>query len=41
MNAFEAQPIALDGHTTVPGLFWHRVTKDPKPVMVTEQKLIL
>ena len=23
MDAFEAQPIALDGHTTVPSLFWH------------------
>src|SRR5258705_9857633 len=37
MNAFEAQPIALDGHTTVPGLFWHRVTTRPDKVALREK----
>ena len=37
MNAFEAQPIALDGHTTVPGLFWHRVTTKPDKVAMREK----
>jgi long-chain acyl-CoA synthetase len=37
MDAFEAQPIALDGHTTVPGLFWHRVTSRPDKVAMREK----
>jgi len=34
MNAFDAQTIAIDGFTTVPSLFWHRVqTKADKVAM--------
>ena len=34
MNAFDAQAIAIDGFTTVPSLFWHRVrTKAAKVAM--------
>src|SRR5262245_5426502 len=37
MNAFETQPIAIDGHTTVPSLFWHRVTTRPDKVAMREK----
>src|SRR4029079_11834152 len=37
MNAFEAQPIAIDGHSTVPGLFWHRVTTRAGKVALREK----
>ena len=37
MNAFETQPAALDGHTTVPGLFWHRVTTRPDKIAMREK----
>ena len=34
MNAFDAQSIAIDGHSTVPSLFWHRVlTRSDKIAM--------
>src|SRR5215470_6176615 len=38
MNAFEAKPIAIDGHTTVPGLFWHRVTTRPDKIALREKE---
>src|SRR5436309_4280230 len=37
MNALEPQPIALDGHTTVPALFWHRVTTKPDKIAMREK----
>jgi long-chain acyl-CoA synthetase len=37
MNAFDAQPIAIDGHSTVPALFWHRVTTRPDKVAMREK----
>jgi len=37
MDTLEAQPIALDGHTTVPGLFWHRVTTKPDKIAMREK----
>jgi long-chain acyl-CoA synthetase len=38
MDTFEAQSIALDGHTTVPGLFWHRVTTRPDKIAMREKE---
>jgi long-chain acyl-CoA synthetase len=37
MNAFEAQPIAIDGFSTVPSLFWHRVKTRPDKVAMREK----
>ena len=37
MDTFEAQPIALDGHTTVPDLFWNRVTTKPDKIAMREK----
>ena len=36
MNALEPQPISLDGHSTVPALFWHRVTTQPDKIAMRE-----
>jgi long-chain acyl-CoA synthetase len=38
MNALDPQPIAIDGHTTVPGLFWHRVTTRPDKIALREKE---
>src|SRR3954452_14868561 len=38
MNAFEAQPVAIDGHATVPGLFWHRATAKPDKIALREKE---
>jgi long-chain acyl-CoA synthetase len=37
MNAFDVQSIALDGFTTVPTLFWHRVTTKAQKVAMREK----
>jgi long-chain acyl-CoA synthetase len=37
MNAFDAQPILLDGFGTVPSLFWHRVTTRADKVAMREK----
>ena len=37
MDTFEAQPIAIDGHSTVPALFWHRVQTRPDKVAMREK----
>jgi long-chain acyl-CoA synthetase len=37
MNAIESQPIIIDGHSTVPALFWHRVTTRPDKVALREK----
>src|SRR2546423_6493951 len=37
MNALEPQPISLDGHSTVPALFWHRVTTKPDKIAMREK----
>ena len=37
MNAFDAQPIAIDGYSTVPALFWHRVTTRADKVAMREK----
>jgi long-chain acyl-CoA synthetase len=37
MNAFDAQPIAIDGHSTVPALFWHRVQTRADKVAMREK----
>jgi long-chain acyl-CoA synthetase len=37
MNAFEAQPVAIDGFSTVPALFWHRVTTRADKVAMREK----
>ena len=37
MDTFEAQPIVLDGHTTVPSLFWNRVTTKPDKIAMREK----
>jgi long-chain acyl-CoA synthetase len=38
MDTFEAQPpIAIDGHSTVPGLFWNRVQSRPGKVAMREK----
>ena len=37
MNAFEAQPINLDGCTTVPALFWQRVTSRGDKIAMREK----
>ncbi|HJU32508.1 MAG TPA: long-chain fatty acid--CoA ligase [Hyphomicrobiaceae bacterium] len=38
MNAFDTQPIAIEGHTTVPALFWHRVKSRPGKVALREKQ---
>jgi long-chain acyl-CoA synthetase len=37
MNAFDAQSIAIDGFTTVPALFWHRVNTRAGKVAMREK----
>src|SRR5689334_17775585 len=37
MNAFDAQPVAVDGFSTVPTLFWHRVSTRPEKVAMREK----
>jgi long-chain acyl-CoA synthetase len=37
MNAFDAQTIAIDGFTTVPSLFWHRVQTRAGKVAMREK----
>jgi long-chain acyl-CoA synthetase len=37
MNAFDAQSIAIDGFTTVPTLFWHRVETKAHKVAMREK----
>jgi long-chain acyl-CoA synthetase len=37
MNAFDTQPITIDGHSTVPALFWHRVTTRSDKVAMREK----
>jgi long-chain acyl-CoA synthetase len=37
MDTFEAQPITIDGHSTVPSLFWDRVTKRPDKIAMREK----
>jgi len=37
MNALEAQAIAIAGQSTVPALFWHRVTSRPDKVALREK----
>ena len=38
MNAFDAQPITLDGFDTISSLFWHRVTTRPDKVAMREKE---
>jgi long-chain acyl-CoA synthetase len=38
MNAIDAQSIAIDGFTTVPTLFWHRVTTKARKVAMREKE---
>jgi long-chain acyl-CoA synthetase len=37
MDAFDAQSIVIDGHATVPALFWHRVKTRPDKVALREK----
>ena len=37
MDTLESEPIAIDGHATVPGLFWHRVTTKPDKIALREK----
>jgi long-chain acyl-CoA synthetase len=37
MNAFDVQSIAIDGFTTVPSLFWHRVQTKAQKVAMREK----
>ncbi len=37
MDAFDAQPVAIDGYSTVPTLFWQRVQTRPDKVAMREK----